>query len=99
VTEISLKNNVGQFQSSFQTLSVESNAFCSGHAMLGDGSILIVGGDMRADTGLKDGRRSIRQYIPCFPGKCTDTKGRFTELYQMSTERWYPTVVTLEDGK
>ncbi len=99
MTEISLKNNVGQFQSSFQTLSVESNAFCSGHAMLGDGSILSVGGDYRRDSDVPDGRNRIRQYIPCLPGKCTDTKGEFTELYQMSTQRWYPTVVTLEDGK
>ena len=78
---------------------MQSNAFCAGHAMLGDGSILMVGGDARADTGLQDGRTHIRQYIPCLPGNCTDTKGHFTELYQMSTERWYPTVVTLEDGK
>ena len=67
--------------------------------MLGDGSILSVGGDKRADTGLKDGRKTIRRYSPCLPGDCTDTKGRFTELSEMSTERWYPTIVTLEDGK
>jgi len=97
-TEISLKDNAGNFQSSFQTVPMESNAFCGGHAMLGDGSILFVGGDARNDTGLKDGRKTIRQYNPCLPGKCTDTKGGFTELYQMSTERWYPTIVTLGDG-
>ena len=67
--------------------------------MLGDGSILSVGGDARDDTGLADGRRHIRKYVPCLPDNCTDTKGQFTELYQMTTERWYPTVVTLEDGK
>ena len=76
-----------------------SNAFCAGHAMLGNGSILMVGGDARIDTGLQDGRRNIRKYTPCLSGNCTNPAGQFTELYQMSSERWYPTIVTLEDGK
>lgn len=64
---------------------------------MGDGSILFVGGDARNDTGLLDGRRSVRLFTPCNNTACSE--GTFSELYQMTTERWYPTVVTLKDGK
>jgi hypothetical protein len=67
--------------------------------MLGNGSILNVGGDARIDTGLQDGRRNIRIYNPCQSDTCSDTKGEFSEVYQMSTQRWYPTIVTLADGR
>ena len=66
--------------------------------MLGDGSILHVGGDARIDTGLQDGRRIISKYTPC-TDNCNSNTGSFSAMAPMSTQRWYPTVVTLEDGR
>jgi hypothetical protein len=92
-----IANQAGSLNAQWTSLPIVSNAFCGGHAQLGDGSILFVGGDARSDTGLQDGRRSVRTFTPCNNTACS--QGTFTELYQMTTERWYPTVVTLEDGK
>jgi hypothetical protein len=77
------------------------NPFCAGHAQLGNGDILVVGGDMRAVPGMADGRRAVRVYRPC-PANATAQScpngGSWVDLYQMQSGRWYPTVTTLEDG-
>jgi hypothetical protein len=64
------------------------NPFCAGHAMLENGEILVVGGDMRAvpTNNLVDGRRSIRKYTPCKTG--SGCQGNWSTEYSMSTGRW-----------
>ena len=64
-----------------------------------DGSVLVVGGDVREMPGdsevkyLKDGRRGVRRYFPCKSQNCS--VGTWKDEYEMSTERWYPTVILL----
>ena len=80
------------------------NPFCAGHVMMANGSILVIGGDMQADelpNGERvavDGIRRRRIYNPCPSGSNCPNGGDWVALPEMTTGRWYPTVVTLKDG-
>lgn len=73
-------------------LFLKLNAFCSGLALKKDGVPLVVGGDNGSSISqgnvLMNGRQGIREY----------TSTGWNIMPQMTTERWYPTVLTLGDG-
>jgi hypothetical protein len=81
-----------------QTLTAPSrpnpgyDAFCSGHAFLADGSLLVTGGHLGSGDHRHDGvgLLSASLYHPL-----TDT---WTRLPDMSAGRWYPTNTTLGNG-
>ena len=74
----------------------ESNLFCSGHAAMGDGSIVITGGHwgrpsngFGAHVGLADAN--------IFNPKNETWSGPDDGVASMADRRWYPTVTTLPD--
>jgi len=62
------------------------NIFCGGHSVLGNGQVLITGGDAADSTGVANA--SI--YDP--------VSGNWTSLPNMSAGRWYPTQTVLPNG-
>lgn len=71
--------------------------------MLNNGSILVIGGDNQSmtDNGrtyVVNGRQGRRIYDPCPASAPSNCIGKWTILPDMSSERWYPTVVNLGDG-
>lgn len=62
------------------------NLFCSGHAFLPDGRLLVVGGHVTDGDGLDQ---------TCFYDYRTNT---WTALPVMNERRWYPTATALSDG-
>ena len=62
------------------------NLFCSGHAFLSDGRLLVAGGHVTDGDGLDQA---------CVYDYRTNT---WTALPVMNERRWYPTVTTLSDG-
>ena len=64
-----------------------TNVFCSGHAFLPDGRLLVTGGHHLAD-GNGEPHTNVFDYI-------TST---WTNLANMNNGRWYPTTTTLENG-
>jgi galactose oxidase len=62
------------------------NVFCSGHAFLPDGRLLVAGGHLFDGLGIN----AASIYDPA--------KDRWTALPVMNEGRWYPTAVTLPDG-
>ncbi|KAL1921398.1 uncharacterized protein VTP21DRAFT_11114 [Calcarisporiella thermophila] len=81
-------------------LRLLTNTFCSAGAFLGNGTLLEMGGDIRfrdptfpADVGFQ----SIRAFHPCDDNTC-----EFIENpggIHMSSNRWYPAMLTLPDGR
>jgi hypothetical protein len=61
--------------------------FCAGHTMLPDGRVLVVGGASSPGQGIK------RTYIFDW------TTETWTKVADMAFARWYPTAVTLPDGR
>ncbi|KAJ3078731.1 hypothetical protein HK102_004276 [Quaeritorhiza haematococci] len=85
--------------------NVRTNPFCSGHAQMANGNLLVVGGDEAQSNvtdgsgQIIDGRRSIREYDTCLPGTPGCNVGaKWREASTMTTGRWYPTITTLKDG-
>lgn len=74
--------------------------FCAGHAFLPDGRLLVAGG-----TAAYDGKLRVFGFnIPPFRGldhayTFDPVSGKWTREPNMSTGRWYPTLVTLGDGR
>jgi galactose oxidase len=62
------------------------NLFCSGHAFLPDGRLLVVGGHLEDSDGLNQ----ATLYDPA--------NNRWTPTALMNKGRWYPTATTLPDG-
>ena len=62
------------------------NLFCSGHAFLPDGRLLVVGGHLEDS----DGVNQATLYDPA--------TNRWTPTALMNKGRWYPTATTLPDG-
>jgi hypothetical protein len=83
-----------------QTVAQElaGDIFCAGHAFLPDGRLLVAGGTHGYDV-----KRFGSVPLPPFAGLeqayLFDPLGeRWTRVEDMSTGRWYPTLVTLGDG-
>lgn len=86
-------------------MRINSNTFCAGGNVLGNGTWLNVGGNQPITYGgtnlvananpyrNADGGRSVRLLNPCSDDSCV-----WTETQAMTTRRWYPTLETLEDG-
>ncbi|RKO91038.1 hypothetical protein BDK51DRAFT_12639, partial [Blyttiomyces helicus] len=83
---------------------VYANSFCGGHVQMANGSILVIGGDRQewhdeaGNNFLVSGGAARRVYTPCGPGDATCTMGTWSTFSDMTSHRWYPTVVTLHDG-
>ena len=72
------------------SLGWNRDIFCSGHSLLPDGRVFITGGHVHAGPyGL--GVRNNDFYDPA--------SGTFSSAPMLSEERWYPTNVTLGDGR
>ena len=74
-----------------------------GHSQMSDGNIFYAGGDNQsmADAGVDfivNGRRGRRIFKTCPSGDTSCTSSEWTLLEDMTTERWYPTVLTLSEG-
>ena len=63
------------------------NLFCSGHAFLPDGRLLVAGGHITDGDGLD--QACVYDH----------TTGTWTALPTLRSGRWYPTVTTLADGR
>lgn len=70
--------------------AVLPNLFCGGHAFLADGRLLMVGGD-RED---QDRLRMLHTFTPG-----GSAGGTWRRIGPMAEGRWYPTAVTLPDGR
>ena len=66
------------------------NIFCSGHAFLPDGRLLVAGGDREDPRRI----RSLHVFTPGGP-----RGGSWQYVGQCADGRWYPTCATLPDGK
>ena len=64
-----------------------SGIFCSGHSFMADGRLLVSGGHAGGEIGIKD------TYIFDF------TANTWTRAPDMHFDRWYPTTLTLTDGR
>jgi hypothetical protein len=71
----------------FTGVPTTANLFCSGHAVLADGRVLIVGGWGGGDA---DGIANAEIFDP--------SNKSWTAVPNMSYRRWYPTATTLSDG-
>eukprot|EP00798_Chlamydomonas_sp_ICE-L_P026251 gene26251-17351_t len=69
--------------------------FCAGHSHLRDGTIIVTGGEAPGGakySWLKEGRKSIRTFNP--------STLQWTTLPQLlNSNHWYPTQLTLPDGR
>ncbi len=73
----------------FTSLPESANIFCSGHALLPDGRVLVVGG--YGDSGSTIGITNAEIFDP--------TSKAWTSVPKMQFRRWYPTATTLSDGR
>ena len=71
----------------------DTNLFCSGHAAMGDGSILITGGHWGPEFGAHVGLADATIFNP----KNETWTGPDDNVASMVDRRWYPTVTTLPD--
>jgi hypothetical protein len=71
----------------FTGVPTTANLFCSGHALLADGRVLVVGGWGGGDS---DGIANGEIFDP--------SNNSWTAVPNMSYLRWYPTATTLSDG-
>lgn len=66
---------------------LDRNLFCAGHCLLGDGRLLVAGGERETPAENPVNQRSIRIYDP--------ERRQWGIRPDMTTGRWYPTVVTV----
>jgi hypothetical protein len=78
----------------FQSVSTPWDAFCSGHAFLSDGRLLVSGGTS-AYPDVTDGRYAGTKKSYIFD----PSTSKYVAAPDTATARWYPTVVELGDGK
>jgi len=72
---------------SFTAVPSPSAVFCAGHSMLADGRLLVIGGHDGGEIGIKD----ANIYDPA--------TNQWTQVADMSVDRWYPSATTLGDGR
>lgn len=73
----------------FSVVNMNTDIFCSGHSFLPDGSLFVTGGN---DYDCQFQGRTVTNTFDSF----TQT---WTQLGDMSVGRWYPTNITLGDGR
>lgn len=104
-TEYDLRTNT------VRAMDIRTNTFCAAGVVLGNGTLLNVGGNIAVttnNTGISptaasqaniydtvDGRRGLRLLTPCNDGTCEWSD---SPTLQMNSPRWYPTTEVLEDG-
>ena len=71
----------------FTDVAVPAGIFCSGHTVLPDGKVIVVGGHQSGEAGIKD----AFMFDP--------TTRAFTRLPNMASARWYPSSTELSDGR
>jgi Domain of unknown function (DUF1929)/Glyoxal oxidase N-terminus/Bacterial Ig-like domain (group 1) len=71
----------------FNIMPVSTNVFCSGHTLLGDGTLFVVGGHIAEDTGLPD----LNLFNP--------NGNVWSRQPNMVVGRWYPTATVLGNGE
>jgi hypothetical protein len=76
-------------QNTFTSVPTSVDLFCSGHALLSDGRILVVGGF--GGGGSNFGIANAEVFDP--------TAKTWTPVPDMAYKRWYPTATTLPDGR
>jgi len=76
-------------QNTFTSVPESANLFCSGHALLSDGRVLVAGG--YGDSANTIGIANAEIFDP--------TKQTWTSVPNMQYRRWYPTATTLSDGR
>ncbi|KAJ1537171.1 hypothetical protein HK096_003210 [Nowakowskiella sp. JEL0078] len=98
-SEVDVFNSTTPFVSTYTS----RNPFCGGLVQMPDGRVFSVGGD-RSTVSLPsntefvvDGRTARRIYTPI--DQITGTVQPWTELPDMSVQRWYPSLITLNDGR
>jgi hypothetical protein len=77
---------------------IVGDVFCSGHAFLPDGRLIVAGGTYRYDGSI------LRIPIPPFSGLehsyiFDPTNLKWTRIGNMKNGRWYPTCIMLSDGR
>ncbi|KAJ7749607.1 glyoxal oxidase N-terminus-domain-containing protein [Mycena olivaceomarginata] len=73
-----------------------SNTWCASGSFLSNGTLVSTGGSpIRIDTG-ENGLQGLRIFTPCTDGTC-DVLEDPTRI-RLSTPRWYPSSVRVEDG-
>ena len=70
------------------TVAADTMLFCSGHALMADGRVMVSGGHKADDRGL-----DVTNIFDPF------TQHWVAGLPKMAKGRWYPTVTTLSDGR
>jgi N-acetylneuraminic acid mutarotase len=73
----------------FTSISTTQDVFCSGHAALADGRVLVVGGYGGSGNSIGIATAEIFDF----------SKNTWTSVPNMSYKRWYPTATTLSDGR
>lgn len=73
----------------FTSIATTQDVFCSGHAALADGRMLVVGG--YGESGSSIGIATAEIF--------DSTTNNWTSVPNMSYKRWYPTATTLSDGR
>lgn len=76
-------------QNTFTNIPITPDLFCSGHALLSDGRILVVGG--YGGSGTTIGIANAEIFDP--------TALTWTAVPNMQYRRWYPDALTLSDGR
>jgi hypothetical protein len=78
----------------FQSVATPWDAFCSGHAFLPDGRLLVTGGTAGYPTGTNANYAGTNRAFIFDP-----VQGKYTAAPDSSISRWYPSVVELGDGR
>ncbi|KAJ1569367.1 hypothetical protein HK096_003328 [Nowakowskiella sp. JEL0078] len=102
--EIDLLAAPGTPSSTYAKISrAVNNPFCGGHAQMANGNIFMSGGDRESFTNpltgsqvLTDGTNINRIYAP-YDSNATQSSP-WTVTNAMASGRWYPSVLTLNDG-
>jgi len=71
----------------FASVPLDTGLFCSGHALLPDGRVAVIGGHAGAQVGIKD----INIFNPY--------TSSWEQAPAMKYARWYPSATTLQDGR